>query len=129
MRENTIDPIEHTHARPADARGSEGPPPRSWLDKGIARIAALVIALALAAVLVLSLGDDVLALAGLASEDEAEETLSEDPAIASCIEERSGHVTTLQNDGLLTDAQARDWVARATALCRDAPESAPNVRL
>ena len=130
MRENTIDPIEHTHAVPADRPNSDGPPPRSWLDKGIARLVALGIAGGLALLLVLSLGDDVLALAGLNEEAEETEQLAEDPAITACIEERSNHVATLRQDGLLSDAQADDWITRATALCRDAPQSAPgNVRL
>ena len=129
MRENTIDPIEHTHGKPADMAGHDGPPPRSWLDRGIARLVALGIAGALAAALVLSLGDDVLALAGFAVETELDDGLDEDPTIASCIGEREGHVAQLRQDGLLSDAQAEDWIARATALCRDVPQSAPSVRL
>ena len=129
MRENTIDPIEHTHAKPADMAGSDSPPPRSRLDKGVARLVALAIALALSAVLILSLGDEVLALAGVGAKEELDEGVGEDPAIASCIAEREGHVATLRQDGLLSDAQADDWIARATALCRDVPQSAPSVRL
>ena len=130
MRENTIDPIAHTHATPAD-HGGDGPPPRSWLDKGIARLVALGIAGVLAALLVLSLGDDVMALAGFSEEGEETEQLAEDPAIASCIDERRTHVASLRQDGLLSDAQADDWIARATALCRDTPQSSPgnSVRL
>ena len=130
MRENTIDPIAHTHATPADRRGADGPPPRSWLDKGVARLVALAIAVALAALLVLSLGDDVMALAGYGDVEGEElspdaQTLEADPRINACIAERVGHVERMAADGLIRPDQVADWTARAGALCRDMPLSAP----
>ena len=113
-RENTIDPIKHTHADPKD-----GPPPRSWLDKGIARIVALAIAVGLALVLVLSLGDDVQAL--VRGDDPTMEENAEyrvdDPAIATCIEQRTGHVDGMLSDGVITEAQHASFRENAIWMC------------
>ena len=112
--ENTIDPIEHTHADPKD-----GPPPRSWLDKGVARLVALAIAVALAAVLVLSLGDDVQALVRGEDPtmDENAEFRVENPATAACIEQRTGHVDGMLQDGVITQAQHASFRENAIWMC------------
>ena len=122
MRENTIDPIEHTHADPKD-----GPPPRSWLDKGIARLVALAIAVGLAALLVLSLGDDVQALVRGGDVEEGQELVVEDPAKAACIEQRTADVDQLLADGVITEAQHRDFRTRATLMCEAGVQSAPRI--
>ena len=119
-----IDVLGHTHTNPKD-----GPPPRSWLDRGIARFVALAIAVGLGALLVLSLGDDVLAVTGLADEDVAAESddfdLRDDPAVARCIDQRAGDVDTLYADGAITQAQHEDFRTRAIALCRSGAQTAP----
>lgn len=118
-----IDVLGHTHAKPED-----GPPPRSWLDRGVARLVALVIAVGLGALLVLSLGDDVLAVTGLAGDEVAAEDdfdLVDDPAIVRCIEQRAGDVDALYADGAITEAQHEDFRARAIALCRSGAQTAP----
>ena len=113
-RENTIDPIEHTHADPAD-----GPPPRSWLDKGIARIVALAIAVGLGLVLVLSLGDDVQALVRGedVTMDEQAEFRVDDPAISECIAQRTGHVDGMLSEGVITEAQHTSFRENAIWMC------------
>ena len=114
MRENTIDPIGHTHADPKD-----GPPPRSWLDRGAARLVALAIAVGLALVLVLSLGDDVQALVSGedATVDEQAEFRVDDPAIASCIEQRTGHVDGMLSDGVIDASQHASFRENAIWMC------------
>ena len=123
-RENTIDVMEHTHARPKD-----GPPPRSWLDKGIARLVALALAAVLGILLVTTLGDEVLAVAGLgddtavAGDDDFD--LVTDPAVQTCIEQRAGDVDTLYADGVITEAQHADFRSRAVAMCQSSAQVAP----
>lgn len=123
LRENTIDVMEHTHARPKD-----GPPPRSWLDKGLARLVALAVAAVLGILLVTTLGDEVLAVAGLSNEtvgDSDEFELVEDPAVRECIEQRGGDVDTLYADGAITEAQHADFRSRAVAMCLSGAQVAP----
>ena len=122
LGENTIDPIEHTHADPKD-----GPPPRSWLDRGVARLVALAIALGLAAVLVLSLGDDVQALVRGEdpTTDETAEFRVEDPAVAECIERRGSDIDGMLSDGVITAAQHADFRERALWMCT---QGVPSVR-
>ena len=122
MRENTIDPIEHTHADPKD-----GPPPRSWLDRGAARLVALAIAIGLAAVLVLSLGDDVQALVGDGGGIEEADLVVEDPAMQACIDQRAGDVDAMLADGILSEAQHASFRARAIQLCEAGVQSAPRL--
>lgn len=119
--ENTIDPIGHTHADPAD-----GPPPRSWLDRGAARLVALGIAVALALVLVLSLGDEVVALVG-GQENAASETaiVVEDPAKAACIAQRTADVDALLADNVITPGQHEDFRRRASLMCETGAQVAP----
>ena len=123
-RENTIDVMEHTHRHPED-----GPPPRSWLDKGIARLLALALAIGLGALLFLSMGDEVMAVAGLGPDrevcEEGQAELVDDPATALCIEQRGGDVDTLYADGAISEAQHRDFRARAVAMCRSGAQTAP----
>lgn len=113
-RENTIDPIEHTHADPKD-----GPPPRSWLDRGIARLVALALAVGLALVLVLSLGDGVLALVRGEdpTADENAQFRVEDPATAACIEQRTGAVDNMLADDVITPAQHASFRENAIWMC------------
>ena len=122
-RENTIDVMEHTHADP-----KKGPPPRSWLDKGIARLAALAIAAALGFLLVTSLGDEVLAVTGFgdtAVEEEGDVDLVADEGVALCIEQRGGDIDNMLAEGVITEAQHDDFRSRAVALCQSEAQAAP----
>ena len=124
MRENTIDPLEHTHARPKD-----GPPPRSWLDKGVARLAAFAIAAVLALVLFVGLGDEVVALVSdeeLGSEVGGAEIV-EDPAVRTCIDQRAGDVDQMLADGVISETQHADFRNRAIQLCVTGAQTAPRV--
>ena len=124
MAENTIDVRAHTHADPKD-----GPPPRSWLDKGVARLVAFAIAAALALALFVGLGDEVMALVSdqpIVAEGE-EAGLVDDPAVATCIEQRGGDVDRMLADGVITDAQHADFRNRAVALCRSGAQTAPRI--
>ena len=125
MAENTIDVRRHTHADPED-----GPPPRSWLDKGIARIAALGVAAVLAAVLVLGLGDSV---GALMSDDEVAAgsgpvaEIVRDPGVTACIEQRGGDIDDMLARGVITDAQHSDFRARAVLMCENQVQTAPRI--
>ena len=120
-RENTIDPIRHTHADPKD-----GPPPRSWLDRGAARLVALAIAVGLAAVLVLSLGDEVSALvAGQPNAASQTEIVVENDARALCIAQRTADVDNLLAEGVITEAQHADFSRRAGLMCETGAQVAP----
>ena len=124
MRENTIDPMEHTHAHPKD-----GPPPRSWLDKGVARLVAFGVAAVLALVLFVGLGDEVVAL--VSDEELGNETggaeIVEDAATQACIDQRAGDVDTLLADGVISDEQHRDFRNRAIQLCVTGAQTAPRI--
>ena len=122
MRENTIDVAEHTHAHPED-----GPPPRSWLDKGIARLVALGIAGLLGLALFLGLGDEVVALV---SDQQTEAQMDgadiiEDANVQACIDQRAGDVDQLLADGVITEVQHQGFRSRAIQLCVTGAQTAP----
>ena len=122
MRENTIDVAEHTHAHPED-----GPPPRSWLDKGAARLVALGIAGLLGLALFLGLGDEVVALV---SDEQTEAQMAgaeivEDAGVQACIDQRAGDVDRLLADGVITDVQHEGFRSRAIQLCVTGAQAAP----
>ena len=119
--ENTIDPIRHTHADPSD-----GPPPRSWLDRGVARLVALAIAVGLALILVLSLGDDVVALVdGEANAPSQTAIVVEDDARALCIAQRTADVDDLLAEQVITPEQHEDFARRAGLMCETGAQVAP----
>ena len=122
MAENTIDVARHTHADPKD-----GPPPRSWLDKGIARLVALGIAACLALALFVGLGDEFTAL--VSDEEVGDDGLRAevvlDPAVTACIEQRGGDVDDLLATGVITEAQHADFKSRAVLMCENGVQTAP----
>ena len=124
MSENTIDVRQHTHADPR-----EGPPSRSWLDKGIARLVALGVAAVLGAVLILGLGDQVVAV--VSDEEPAGDgpvaEIVRDPEVTACIEQRGGDIDDMLARGVITDGQHADFRARAVQMCENQVQTAPRV--
>ena len=119
-RENTIDPIAHTHADPKD-----GPPPRSWLDRGAARLVALAIAVVLGLVLVLSLGEEVVALVNGQENAASETVVVADDARSRCIAQRTADVDKLLAERVITPAQHEDFSRRAGLMCETGAQVAP----
>ena len=122
--ENTIDVASHTHANPKD-----GPAPRSWLDKGIARLLALALAVVFGALLFTQLGDELMEVAGLApaatDADDAPVDLVADPQVALCMEQRGGDVDEMLAQGVITEAQHTSFRNRAVRLCQSEAQVAP----
>lgn len=89
-----------------------------------ARLIALAIAGAVAVALYLSWGAEVAAIldtgqiAALPTGD-APEVKPQNPALDACLSKRLGDVDQMLADGVIGEAQARDFKSRAQALCID----------
>lgn len=83
-------------------------PPPAFLDTLAARgVAALVLLLVIAALVWLHRYDLF----------PPEEAASGNPALAACIAERTGHVDTMLEEGVITPEQGESFRARAIQFC------------
>ena len=97
----------------------------SFADTKGARILALLIALAIAALLFVNWSDDFANLfSGKQSSSlpQAQQVPSDaaetNPALAACLEKRIGDVDQMKEDGVLSEAQYAAFRERAESLCR-----------
>ncbi len=92
---------------------------RTIVDTRAARIVALVLAIALAAVFYAVWKEEVSTLFGDLTAPEAEglAVTHEDPAVAACLETRIADVDRMREDGLIDDAQHEVFAERAASLC------------
>ena len=104
----------------------------NFLHTPAARIVALVIGVGMFAIIFGNWSDDIQdTIAALSDGQETEfvapvnvERVTEaNPALEACLEERLGHVEQMQAEGIISDKQAGDFSARATALCTEQHQS------
>lgn len=95
---------------------------RKFVDTGIARVVALLLALLFAFLLYYHYKDDFARLAS----NEVEVGLPEattasiaetNPALAQCLQKRIGDVNQMKQDGVLSQAQYASFKTRAEDLC------------
>lgn len=92
---------------------------KTVVDTRAARVVALVLAVALAAVFYAVWREEVSTLFGDLTAPEAESltVTHEDPAVAACLESRIADVDRMRDDGLIDDAQHGVFAERAASLC------------
>ncbi len=90
----------------------EKPPRRSLLDRPVARLMALAVALAAAAGLLALHRDD------LFPPEQAAKPAADDP-FSRCLAQRSADIDRMRADGIIDDGQSVRFKANAEALCWD----------
>lgn len=86
-------------------------PRRSWLDRPVARVAALAVAAASLAVVAYVHRDDIRRMAG------GEVGVADDP-VARCVAERTADIERLRQEGTVDAARAALFRQRAEAMCQ-----------
>jgi hypothetical protein len=86
------------------------PPPRSALDRPVARLAALGVLLCVAAALAYMHRDDLFPPPAAA--------VALDDPVAKCMAARAKDIDQMRTDGVIDDAQASLFKNRAEALCQ-----------
>ncbi len=96
----------------------------SFIDTGMARLLALLLAVALAFLLWFNWSDDFEKLfadnigAAVPETTTAEPAKPANAALAQCLAQRVGDVERMKEEGILSDAQYGAFRARAEGLCR-----------
>ena len=110
------------HAEPISLAGMnpdpETPPPASLLDRPVARLMALAVALAAAAGLLALHRDD------LFPPEQASTPAADDP-FSRCLAQRSADIDRMLADGVIDDSQSARFKANAEALCWDQTRGNP----
>jgi len=89
---------------------SAGPPPRSALDRPVARIVALGVVLGVAAALAYMHREDLF--------PPPPAVVAADDPVAICLAARAKDIDQMRTDGVIDDAQANLFKGRAEALCQ-----------
>jgi len=98
---------------------------KDFVDTGLARLIALVVAIAIAALLIVNWGSDIKRLAsggtgdnGLPQAIQTPESIAAiNPELQACLDKRVGDVDQMKADGVLSDSQYADFVESARSLC------------